>query len=1124
MPLRHFLWVATGLWCAAMAAWSADAPPRLTGTVMSGGRPVPGAVVTLGGAATTSDETGRFALADVAAPGRLSVQMFGFQPASVEVADLAKPVNVELTLRTPAIMARRPRGPQQQQRPTQASEEEQAAAIAPAPALANEAGGADESFLVQGSLSRGLADPGMPAISDAMMMARMEGMFGPGGGGPGGPGSFPQGGAPGFGGEEGGGGGFGRGGVPGGPGGPGGGGGMGGGRGMGPGFGPPGGGRGGPGGRGPGGSGDRKGGGGPGGDMRERFANMTPEEREEMRRRFSERMRQGALAEGFGNRGGRQTRAQIRGQATYSLRNDALDATPFAVNGRAVQKPDYSQNRFGISLGGPLALGKFMPAERSMFFLNYQGTRGRNPYSGFAVMPTEAQRAGDFAGGQIIYDPLTRQPFPDNRIPASRIDAASAGLLRFIPAPNSTGATQNYRYITSQLSSSDNLSVRLNRSIDAKNRLAFSGSYQRRASESVQLYGWRDPNSGSGANYDASWSHNFSPRLIMNSRVRYNTNRTELDPYFAFGEDVSRALGIGGNSREAANFGPPNLNFTNYGDLTDGNRTLRRIHTMSASNGWTVVRGTHSVTTGFEFTRLRWNHVLEQNARGTLFFGGLATSGLDAAGNALPRTGNDFAEFLLGLPQQSSVRFGAADAYMRQSQYSAFFQDEWRMRPNLTLNLGLRYENWEPFTEKYGRLANLLLSPAGNAVTVVTGGAVIAPDRNNVSPRLALSWRPWAKSRTVVRAGYSMFYDGSVYSRIPQRLGWQPPFAESAQFNASLSTPLTMANPFAGPANVTVRNTFAVTPRYPAPRAETWSFSVQQEWRRGLVVETGYLGTRGSGLLVQRMPNRAAPGAAATAEARRPIANALGFTWDSPEGSSIFHAAQVRVTRRMSKGVAVNALYTWSKSLDNASTIGGTGALVIQDDNNLAAERGRSNFDRRHTLSLNGMLFSPFGERGYLLRQRSAVSRLLSGWNLQAGVTANSGSVFTARVLGTAADAAGTGATGSTRADATGVALSGGGNYFNTAAFAVPAAGTFGSAGRNTIDGPGQLVLNASLGRSFPLNGDPRRSLEVRLSADNALNRANITGIGTVVNSANYGLATNAGEMRSMQLQLRLRF
>ena len=844
-----------------------------------------------------------------------------------------------------------------------------------------------------------------------------------------------------------------------------------------------------------------------------------------MRRRFAERTRQGALTEGFGNRGGRRTRQQIRGTAFYNPRNSFFDSTPFAINGRSVQKAEYSQHRFGVSLGGPLSLGKFMPAERSFFFINYQGSRGNNPFTGYAVMPSEALRAGEFSSlSTLIYDPLNRQPFGGNRIPASRLNAASVDLLRFIPTPNSTGATQNYRLVTAQPSNSDNLSVRLNRSLDAKNRLAYSAGYQRRSSESVQLYGYRDPNNGSGSNHELTFTHNFSPRLIMNTRVRYNRNRTGIVPYFAFGEDVSGKLGIQGNSRESVNFGPPNLNFTNYGDLTDGNRTLRRIHTSSASNGFTFVHKAHSITTGFEFTRLQWNNVLEQNARGTLFFGGLSTAGLDAAGNVLPRTGNDFAEFLLGLPQQSSVRFGGADAYMRQSQYATFFQDEWRARPNLTFNLGLRYEDWEPFTEKYGRLANLLLSPKRDAVTLVTGNNVINPDRNNFSPRLAMSWRPWAKSRTVVRAGYSLFFDGSVYSRIPTRLGWQPPFAESAQFNTTTSAPLTIANPFAGPRTVTIRNTYAVNPNYATPHAQTWSFSLQHEFRRGLVVETGYLGTRGSGLLIQRLPNRAAPGPATTSEERRPIANALGFTWDSPEGSSSFHASQVRVTRRMSRGVAVNALYTWSKSLDNASTIGGSGNIVVQDDNNLAAERGRSAFDRRHTLTFSGMLFSPFGERGYFLKQKNAMSKTLRDWTITTSVTANSGSAFTARVLGTAADAGGTGATGSARADATGAPLYTGAGYFNTAAFTIPAGGSFGNAGRNTIDGPGNFMLNLSLGRSFNFGGDPRRSFEFRLSADNALNRVNITGIGTVVNSANYGLATQAGDMRSVQVQLRFRF
>lgn len=1121
--------------CAAIAlALAADALAQsgFSGTVVFGGKPVPGAVVTARVGAETltaaTDERGRFGFEKLP-DGELSisVQMFGFQPFSQQSVDRSKPGEFALTLRPMRVTRRAPGGGAQRQG-TEANGLDEAIAPAAATPALDASGEATDSFLVQGSLSRGLAtEAGVPAVSDMAMMARMNGAFGPGfgggfggpeGGGPGGMGPG-GGGAPGFGG--GGAPGFGGGGGPGGFGG-------GGGRGGGGGFGGPGGpgGRGGP--RGPGGGfgGGPRGPGGPGGPGgRPDFANMTPEQREEMRQRFAERMRQGALAEGFGNRGGRRTRQQIRGMIFYNPRNSAFDATPFAVNGRAVQKPEYSQHRFGLSIGGPLGLGKFMPSDKTFFFVNYQASRGDNPFSNYAVMPDVNLRAGDFSGiSQPIYDPLTRQPFPGNRIPSARIDPASAGLLSLIPLPNSTGATQNYRLVTSQPASNDNLNVRLNRSINAKNRLSYTGGYQRRFSESVQLYGYRDPTHGSGNNHEVGFTHNFSPRLIMNMRVRYNRNVTDLLPYFANGGDVSGKLGIRGNSRESVNFGPPNLNFTNYGDLMDGNRTLRRVQTMSASDGITFVRGTHSITTGFEFTRLQWNHVLEQNARGTLFFGGLSTAGLDAAGNVLPRTGNDFAEFLLGLPQQSSLRFGSADAYMRQSQYAAFFQDEWRVKPNLTFNLGLRYEDWEPFTEKYGRLANLLLNPARTAVTLVTGNGVIQPDRNNFAPRLAMSWRPWKKSRTVVRAGYSVFYDGSVYSRIPNRLGWQPPFAESSQFNTTASAPLTMTNPFAGLPGVTIRNTYAVNPSYAAPHAQTWNFSVQHEFKRGLVVETGYLGTRGSGLLVQRLPNRAAPGSPTTSEQRRPIANALGFTWDSPEGSSSFHAAQVRVTRRMSRGLAVNALYTWAKSLDNASTIGGSGNLVVQNDNDLAAERGRSSFDRRHSLSFGSMLYSPFGERGYFLKQKNAASRALRDWTMTASINANSGSPFTARVLGTAADAAGTGATGSARADATGLPLYTGVGYFNTAAFAVPLGGQYGTAGRNTIDGPGIFTLNASVGRSFAIAGDPRRAFEFRVSADNAINRVNITGIGTVVNSANYGLATQAGEMRSVQINLRFRF
>ena len=1161
--LRYAFLPAMALSAALAQGWG--------GAVAFSGRPVPGAVVTakVGDQTltTATGETGRFAF-EALPEGALivSIQMFGFEPLSQPVADRTKPGEFTLALLPMQAARRGPGGgpggpgggpgggrgsgsgngsgggpgfgpgggPAGGARPVADANPLEDATFAALPPVAMDSVNSDDSFLVQGSLSRGLAtEGGVQAVSDAMMMARMNGAFGPGfgGGEGGGPGGF-GGGAPGsgFGGGEGGappgmvtaGGGAGAGGG-GSPGGGGFGGGSGRGGGGGGGFGGPGGpgGRGGP--RGPGGPSGRGGPGGPGG--RPDLASMTPEQREEMRKRFAERTRQGALAEGFGNRGGRRTRQQIRGTAFYNPRTSSFDATPFAVNGRAVQKPEYTQHRFGVSLGGPLGIGKFMPADKTFFFVNYQGSRGNNPLVNFAVLPDANLRGGDFSSlAQAIYDPLSRTPFPGNQIPVSRFDAASQGLLSLIPLPNSTGATQNYRLITSQPSNSDNLSVRLNRSLNAKNRLAYSVGYQHRYSEQVQLYGYRDPSNGSGSNHDLTFTHNFSARLIANTRVRYNRNVTDSTPYFANGADISGQLGIKGNSRQAINFGPPNLNFTNYGDLMDGNPTLRRIQTMAASQGLTYVRGAHSITGGFEFSRLGWNNVLEQNARGTLFFGGLSTAGLDAAGNALPRTGNDFAEFLLGLPQQSSIRFGSADGYMRQSQYSAFVQDEWRVRPNLTFNLGLRYDDWEPFTEKYGRLANLFLSPARDAVSLVTGNSVIRPDRNNFAPRLAMSWRPFKKSRTVVRGGYSVFYDGSVYSRIPNRLGWQPPFAVSSQFNTTASSVLTVASAFAGRPGVSILNTFAVNPAYSTPMAQTWNFALQQEFKSGWVVETGYLGTRGQGLLVQRLPNRAPAGPAATSEQRRPIANASGFTWDSPEGSSIFHAAQVRMTRRMSRGLSLNSLYTWSKSLDNASTIGGAGNIVVQDDNNLAAERGRSTFDRRHAITLSSALYSPFGERGYFLRQKNALSRTLRDWTFTTSVSANSGSAFTARVLGAAADAGGTGATGSARADATGLSLYNGSGYFNTAAFAVPGGGKFGSAGRNTIDGPGIFLLNASVGRSFSLGGDPRHGLEFRVSADNALNHPNITGVGTVVNSANYGLATNAGDMRSVQVNLRFRF
>ena len=247
-----------------------------------------------------------------------------------------------------------------------------------------------------------------------------------------------------------------------------------------------------------------------------------------------------------------------------------------------------------------------------------------------------------------------------------------------------------------------------------------------------------------------------------------------------------------------------------------------------------------------------------------------------------------------------------------------------------------------------------------------------------------------------------------------------------------------------------------------------------------------------------------------------------GFTYDSSEGNSIFHAIQLRVVRRLRRGVSTNVFYTYSKSIDNASSIGGTGNVVAQDDRNLAAERGLSIFDQRHQLTWTSMLNSPFGERSMFLKSNTLGSRILRSWNLSTSVTARSGRPFTARVLGNVSDAGGTGSVGSGRADATGLAVDAGSGIFNPAAFTVPPSGRFGNAGRNTITGPGLFTVDLSLGRSFTLSD--RRRLEFRVSSENIANHVNYAAIATVVNALNYGLPTSTAQMRQVTAQVRLRF
>ena len=325
--------------------------------------------------------------------------------------------------------------------------------------------------------------------------------------------------------------------------------------------------------------------------------------------------------------------------AFWSLGNSALDARPYSLTGQTVEKPSYASSRFGISLFGPLSIPKLVKSDSKTFlFLNYVGTRARNPYSATATLPTAAERAGDFSQSIVrgnpvqIFDPSSHAPLPGNRIPGSLLDPAAVGLLRFIPLPNQPGLVQNYQFVTSVNNNSNNLSTRLNRTINRKNRIDGSFNLQDRNNVGATLYGFRDPGSGRGINASIGYTHNFTTRTINSLRYNFSRNRNETIPFFAYGEDVAGQLGILGVSNNPINFGPPNLSFTNFGGLNDASAVLVRNQTSGVSESMSFARGTHNLNVGGEIRRMQLNTITDSDARGTFSFSGVATSQYTAKG------------------------------------------------------------------------------------------------------------------------------------------------------------------------------------------------------------------------------------------------------------------------------------------------------------------------------------------------------------------------------------------------------------------------------------------------------------------------------------------------------------
>jgi hypothetical protein len=840
----------------------------------------------------------------------------------------------------------------------------------------------------------------------------------------------------------------------------------------------------------------------------------------------------------------RQRANRIRFSVSNEYSNSALNARPYSLSGTEEPKIGSWEEGFGLNLGGPLRIPKLYDGtDRTFFFLNYSLNRSRSAVDQYATVPTLAERNGDFSErGAQLYDPSSNSAGPrtswGSSIPSGvPLDPAALGLLQYIPEPNLPGLAQNFHLQDRVPSATDRIGIRIQHAFSPRVHLAVNYNIQQSENHAFQSFpAFERDQSSRGQSVTLNLTQNWSRTFIHNSQLFFTRNRNQSLNQFAFVQDVAGMLGITGVSSAPIDFGVPQLNFTNFTDASDPVPSLTRNQTWRFVDSVRILRASHSLTAGFEVRRAQNSTLTNPTPRGAFTFSGALTSQLDAAGLPLPGTGLDFADFLLGLPAATNLRFGTPATYFRNWTYAAFFNDDWRIAPVFTLNWGIRYEAVTPSSELYGHIANLDVSPDFTQAAVVVPGqagpysgelppALIRGDYNNWSPRVGIAWRPPLRHAMTVRAGYSLVHNSASYGRFASSMASQPPWAQAQTLQSDATQLLTLENGFPAASPNTLRNTIAVDPDYKLAYAQLWNLSVETPLFRApfSITYTGTKGTHLDTLLGFAGTNNLNPLSAGQSPA---IQNAQGFTYNTSSGNSIFHALQLRIRGRASRYMRFGATYTLGKSVDNASSIGGGQQIIAQDSGNLAAERGLSSFDVRHQFRANYSYDLPFGERRRFARS-GWTSAALGDWSLSGTLTMRSGTPFTARVFDSACQILP--GVYSQRADQISDPFLPADQrtpqqYFNTAAFAVPAGDCIGSAARNTITGPGSFLMNLEVAKNIRLGRDGQRRMEIRWEVDNLTNTPNFTGLSTVVNSATFGRVTGASGMRSMSIRTRVNF
>jgi len=825
----------------------------------------------------------------------------------------------------------------------------------------------------------------------------------------------------------------------------------------------------------------------------------------------------------FGNNR-RRPGALYNAQFGVTASSSAWDAKNYSLTGQQTAVPNYNNLHFVGMFQGPLRIPRLLPNRGPNLFLGYQRTTDDKATTASQRMPTLLERNGDFSqtvdglGRPItVTDPSTGQPFANNTIPRDRISPEAAALLGYYPRPT-LSSNDRYNYQAPILSGirQDSVQSRVTQVVNQRNQIFGTGSYARSTVNSTSLFRFVDQTQTANTDVAVNWNRRVSQFMQMRTRYQFTKQSTTVTPFFSNRINVSGEAGITGNNQEPINWGPPSLSFSSVAGLSDGLPQQSDVMTHAGGAEIFLFRGRHNFTIGGDVRRHLIDIDSQQNPRGSFAFTGVAT-------------GHDLADFLLGTPTTASIAYGNADKYFRGFSYDAYITDDWRIGPSFTVTAGVRWEYEAPLTELQSRLVNLDVAsdfsaaqpvlashPTGPVTGETYASSLMQPDKGGIQPRLALAWRPIPGSSLVVRAAYGVYRNTSVYQSITTLLAQQPPLSTSFSIANSPANPLTLARGFVAPATG-LGNTFAVDPNFTIGASHNWQASVQRDLPASLTVNATYLGTHGTNLIQEFLPNTYPTGALNPC----PTCPA-GFVYLTSSGSSSRHAGQLQLRRRLRNGLTASVQYTLAKAEDDAASFQGAnlgGMAFAQNWLDLDAEWGPSSFDQRHQITASFQYTTGVGVAGGALVDgwRGA---LFKNWTLTGQVTTGSGLPLTPYYLSAVP---GTGYTGAIRASLTGASTDApDGYYLNSAAYTAPAPGAWGNAGRNSARGPAQFGFNAGITRTFPWGS--RLNLDYRIDATNVLNSVTYSGVNTLIGNPQFGLPNAVNEMRRIQTSLRMRW